>query len=137
MWFARSHVCITLSVVKKPYSIVWGQSSKPIWAKLVALKYFKDFDDPKDSATLLIEIKVISYEYKWHSNPYLAPDDAKTKLYSHLKKSYDSNTLHYNTFQTLVEVVEHHDGTLYDDQALVLLEIINIDKNYDPDDKFK
>ena len=34
-----------------------------------------------------------------------------------------------------MEVAEHHGGTLYEDQTLVLSEIINVDKNYDPDDK--
>ena len=57
------------------------------------------------------------------------------KLYSYHQKSYDYNTLHYNTFQALVEVIKHHGGTLYYDQALVLIEIINFEKNYDPDNE--
>jgi len=65
-------------------------------ANLVGLKYFKDFDNPKDSATLLMEIKAISYEYKGHNNPYLALDDAKTKLYSYHQKLYDFNILSYD-----------------------------------------
>ena len=37
--------------------------------KLGGLKNFKDFDDEKDTATLLIEIKTISYKYKDHMGP--------------------------------------------------------------------
>ena len=55
--------------IKLLYSILWKQLSKPMQPKLVDLKYFKDFDDLKDSATLLMETKSIYYEYKGHRNP--------------------------------------------------------------------
>ena len=56
--------------------------------KLVGLKNFKDFDDEKDTATLLIEIKAISYKYKGHRNHYLDLDDAKSKLYSYYQNPH-------------------------------------------------
>ena len=77
-------------------------------AKFGAIKDFKDAEDAKNCATLLREIKGVSYEYDGHRNLYLALDDAKTKFYSYLQKGVDPNTLHVNTFRALVEVVEHH-----------------------------
>ena len=49
------------------------------------MKKFQEFNDEKDSATLLKEIKVTSYEYEVHMNPYLVLDDTKTKLYGYSK----------------------------------------------------
>ena len=34
-----------------------------------------------------------------------------------------------------MDVVEHDGGILYNDQSFVLLDIRNVDKNYDPDDE--
>ena len=114
------------------YSVIWGQLSKPMRDKLVGLKHFKDFDNEKDTATLLIEIKAISYKYKGHRNPYLALDDAKLKLYSYYQKPHESNTLHYNTFHLIVEVVEHHGGTICRDEALIKIEAKKKDPYFDP-----
>ena len=67
---------------------------------------------------LLLEIKSISYEYKVDRIPYLALDDAKSTFYSHYQKSNESNTLHYNTFLALLEVIERHGENLCCDGAL-------------------
>ena len=64
----------------------------------------------------------MTYEYKGHKNLYLALGGAKTKLYNYLQKAHKSNTLHYNIFATLVEVVEHHGGAFCRDEALVEIE---------------
>ena len=108
--------------IQKLYSISWGQCSKAMRAKLGAIKGFKDVEDTKKTATLLREIKGVSYEYDGHRNPYLALDDAKTKFYSYLQKG-ESNTMHFNTFRALVEVVEHHGGNIANDEALINIEI--------------
>ena len=103
--------------VQKLYSITWGQCSKAMRAKLGGIKDFKNIEDAKDCAPLLRKVKGVSYEYDGHRNPYLALDDAKTKFYSYLQKN-DSNTMHFNTFRALVEVVEHHGGNISNDDAL-------------------
>ena len=80
--------------------------------KLIRLKRFESIDNKKDTASLLMEAKVVSYEYKGHRNPYLALNDAKDTLYAYGQKPYETNTTQYNTFQALVEVVEYHGGSL-------------------------
>ena len=69
--------------VKKLYSVIWGQCSMPMRAKLGAIPDFDVIEDDKNSADLLREVKGISYEYDGHRNPYLALDDAKTKFYKY------------------------------------------------------
>ena len=49
--------------IQRLYSVIWGQSRKLLRANLVGLKNFKYFNDGKDTPTLLIEKKSISYEY--------------------------------------------------------------------------
>ena len=99
-------------------------------AKIVGLSNSKEFDDEKDPASLLREIKAVSYEYKGRRNHYLALDEAKTKIYKYYQKSFESKTLHYNTFIALVEVVEHHEGTLYRDETLTEVEDKKIDEDF-------
>ena len=49
--------------IKRLYSVVWGQSTtKSMRAHIIGLKTFKNFDDEKVSATLLKEIKAVSYK---------------------------------------------------------------------------
>ena len=62
--------------VKKLYFILLGQASKPMQAKLIILKNFKEFDNTTYVATLLLEIKDISHEYKGHRSSYLVPENA-------------------------------------------------------------
>jgi len=55
-------------------------------AKLIRLKRFESIDNKKDTASLLMEVKAVSYKYKGHRNPYLALNNAKPTLYA-----YDQN----------------------------------------------
>lgn len=98
----------------------------PMRAKLGAIPDFDVIEDDKNSANLLREVKGISYEYDGHRNPYLALDDAKTKIYKYYQKENDTNVSHFNTFRALVEVIEHHGGNIGNDDALVNIEIKNI-----------
>jgi len=72
-----------------------------------------------------MEVKAMFYEYKGYQNPYLALGNANTTLYLYGHKLYETNTTHYNNFQALVEVVEHHGGSLCRDCALMLLDMKN------------
>ena len=81
-----------------------------------------------------MEVKAVSYRYKGHRNHYLTLDDANTMLYAYCQKSHKSNTTHYISFQALVEVVEHHGGSLCRDCALMLIELKNIDNDKVLDD---
>ena len=100
-------------------------------AKIVGSKLFKGIKDAKDSASLLVEIKTILYEYKGRWIPYLVLNGAKLKLYSYHYKSTDSNMLHYTTFEALVEVVEHYGGTICRDRAIIQIECEKIDSKCD------
>ena len=91
-------------------------------AKLFMLSNFKSFDDVKDSAALLIEVKDILYKYKGHRKSYLVLNDAKIKLYTYIQGGYEINTTHHNTFVALVEVVWYHRGTLCNDIVLTQIE---------------
>ena len=91
-------------------------------AKLGAVENYLPINELKDSATLLSEIKGISYQYNGHRNLYLALDDAKSKYYAYYQKEHDTNTLHFNKFRALVEVVEHHGGNSVNDGVLIDLE---------------
>ena len=39
--------------------------------------------------------------------------------------------LHYNKFQVLIEVVAHHRGTLYRDDAIIKIKCEKVDSKYD------
>ena len=114
---------VLIENVKKLYSVIWGQCSMPMRAKLGAADGFNTIEDGKETDKLLREVKGISYEYDGHRNPYLALDDAKTKYYKYYQKENETNVSHFNTFRALAEVVEHHGGDIGRDDALVNLEI--------------
>ena len=112
------------------YLVTWDQCSNPVRTKLGAVKNFTIHKET-DSAALLREIKGILYEYGGHPNPYLALDDVKTKFYSYSKQEKESKTLRFNTFKTLVEVVEHYVDNIVNNDALVNLEIDKVHAKQD------
>ena len=118
--------------IKRLYSVVWGQSTtKSMRAHIIGLKTFKNFDDEKVSATLLKEIKAVSYKQKGDRNPYLALDDANSKIYRCFQSTFESNTLHYNPFVALIEIVEHHGGTLCSDEFSIEVEGEHLSESFD------
>ena len=92
-------------------------------AKLIVLEYFEQFDNTNNAAKLLMEVKAVLYKYKGHHNPYLALNSAKSTIHSYFQNPYKSNTFHSNTFQTLLEVVEYHGGSLCCNFELTKIEL--------------
>ena len=85
------------------------------------MKDFKTIEEERCSATLLCEIKRVSYEYDGYRNLYLVLDIAKAIFFKYIPKENKSNTVHFNTFRALVEVVEYHSSNIADDDALITL----------------
>ena len=104
-------------------SDVWEQYSNLMRVKLISLKYFEQFEDSDNTTKLLMKARAVWYKYKGHGKPYLVLNNAKSSLYLYFQKTYKSNTSHYNTFQALTEVVEHHGGILYHYNALTKIKL--------------
>ena len=76
-----------------------------------------------NSATFIREVKCISYKYDNHRSLYLALENVRSKFYFYFQKANNMNTLHFDTFKALVEVIEHHWGNISSNDTLINLDI--------------
>ena len=76
------------------YSIVWGQCSPALQAKLKALKGYKNMQVSRDSLQLLIEIKNIVFCFNTQMYLLLALDNAMINLYK-LKQHKEKTNADY------------------------------------------
>ena len=109
------------------FSIVWGQCSDAMQAKLTGLSTYESIEEECDCAKLLKEIKGITFKFEAQRNPYFALDDAMIKYFTYYQMPGDSNAEHLKTFQSLVEVIEYYGGSVVNEHALLSYELAKKD----------
>ena len=98
--------------IQKLYSVVWGQCTELLQAKLEALPDFKSrIKDKYDGIELLKSIQVIMY--KFEDNKYLYENlyNAWRSYYALRQKPEDSLTQYLDKFNNTVEVLEQCGAT--------------------------
>jgi hypothetical protein len=113
------------------YSVIWGQCSEAMQAKIKSDKLYDDMQEVDDSLTLIKMIKGIAYKFESQKNIYLALDNAKCAFYAYKQGKDETNANYMSKFKNTIEVIEHYGGTIGEDNALILEELKTAGCNYE------
>lgn len=116
-WLKRSNM--REENIQKVYSLVWGQCTEILQAKLGVLKNFKTIKDSYDAVALLKEIKGTTF--KFEDERYLQHSIyfAWKNFYMLSQKDMDNNAQYLEQFQNIVDVLEQFRATFGMDKALL------------------
>ena len=101
------------------YNVVWGQCSKLLQNKLKSNTKYSLFDDNNDVASLLTEIKTLSYQLEENISSWDALHEAKVRLYQYQQSNDESLADHMRNFKSLCSTVEYHGGDTFFDREMV------------------
>jgi hypothetical protein len=108
------------------YSVVWGQSSEAMQAKIKSDDEYEAMHADSDSLRLIKVIKGIAYKFESQKNIYLALDNAKCTFYLYHQGPEETNSNYMSKFKNTTEVIEHYGGNIGEDKALVNEELKTI-----------
>jgi hypothetical protein len=116
----------------KLYTIIWGQCSEALQAKLKSTKAFKKYNPIKCPISLLKDIKMLSLKFENVTFKAFAIYDAKLALSRFYQTKQDSLHSYYMKFKDLTEALEHYGAELGNDIGLIRdIAERNGDKNAD------
>lgn len=101
------------------YSIIWGQCSEALQAKLEGTDNFPNYDPIRCPIGLLKDIKQVSLKFENVTFKALAIDDAKLALYSFYQTRSDSLHQYYLKFKDLCDALEHYGAEIGNDISLI------------------
>lgn len=101
------------------YSIIWGQCSEALQAKLEGTSNFQNYEPIRCPIGLLKDIKQVSLKFENVTFKALAIDDAKLALYSFYQTKNDSLHQYYLKFKDLCDALEHYGADIGNDVSLV------------------
>lgn len=101
------------------YSIIWGQCSEALQAKLEATTNFPDYDPIRCPIGLLKDIKQVSLKFENVTFKAFAIDDANLALLSFYQTRQDSLHQYYSKFKDLADALEHYGADIGTDMALI------------------
>ena len=104
--------------VRDVYSVIWGQCSLPIQAKMKQEVEFKSKNDDKDSAWLLNQIKSAVYKFDSKRDIFYSISEARTNL-EYTRQQKESDEEFYDTFKSHVEAFEHFGGSIGNDEGFI------------------
>ena len=112
------------------YSLVWGQCSESMQAKVKSVSDYDRMMDENDSLALLKTIKGIAFQFESQDNLYRSLDAAKTAFWKAAQGSEESNAAYMTRFKNIIDVVEHYGGNLAGyDPALNAQQLRRIEKS--------
>ena len=114
------------------HAVIWGQCSTAMKNKLQSLPEFANKNDTCDCVWILEEIKAITLRFEGTRYIFLSLDDARTAYYSYVQPKTQSLPDYLRHFQSLVDVLEHYNASVGEDQAFLDKAGILIDES-EPD----
>ena len=110
------------------YTLVWGQCSEPMQAKIKTTNEYDIMAKKYNSLQLLIAIKGISYKFESQGNIHITMLEAKINIYTYQQGHDESNTAYLNKFENMIQIAEHYGGSIGEEEALVNDSLKNINK---------
>ena len=98
--------------LKTLYSLVWGQCSDIMRQKIEASDKYQEMSATADSMELLKTIKTISFNFQSQKHLTHAIHEAKKQFYALYQTRHMTLTMYLDTFQNLVDVIEHTGGII-------------------------
>jgi hypothetical protein len=101
------------------YSVIWGQCSPTMKAKLMSLTNYEAQSRACDCVWLLQQIKAVMYKFEGQRDIFLAMGEARSTLDRCKQQPHESNAVYFDQFKSLVDAFEHYGGTIGGDQGLI------------------
>lgn len=105
--------------IKRLYSLVWGQCTEVMRQRLEGLNDFSTMNNERDGLGLLKAIRDIVYNFQ--SQKYLpqALHESKRRFYFCVQGKHMSTVKYMETFQNVIDVIEHSGGTVGNEPGIV------------------
>jgi hypothetical protein len=117
---------ILQSSMQKAFSLIYGQCSPGIKAKIESMPNHEQITNDGDPIGLLKNLKSVMYNFQSSKNTAQAVYEAKRRLYMH--RQADSEVAdYYKTFRNIIEVIEHNGGSFGIEPALTVTGLTKID----------
>ena len=100
--------------MKKLFSLIWGQCTELLCAKIEAVPGFEDESHEADSLKLLVLLKKESYNFQSQKNPVQAKHKAKWRFCHLMQEKHSSHKAFHDHFNNCMDVIEHCGGTIVD-----------------------
>ena len=100
------------------YSVIWGQCSLSLQAKIKLGKDFVEKDNNKDCAWLLKEVKNAIYKFDSSRDIFYSIAEARSNL-EYLKQNKESEDEFYDMFRNHIEAFEIFGGDIGNDRGLI------------------
>jgi hypothetical protein len=97
---------------KKLYTVILGQCTSYMTAKLKAMPTFKEMHSEKDPVKLLKAIKGLTFRFDSKKEYEMSLVEAIDKLYQLYQEKNMPNTQFLEKFNNLIDVIEHFGGTI-------------------------
>ena len=111
--------------VKKLYSLVWGQCSDALRAKLEGMNTHLTIKSQSDGIGLIQEIKTVCFQFQKQKHDAVAMHLSKRKFYSLAQGSLDT-VEYYEKFENVISVLESNGGEIGGDQALIQSQLASL-----------
>lgn len=103
----------------KVYTIIWGQCSDALQAKLKGSPSYKKYNPVKCPISLLNDIKQVSLRFENVTFKAFAIYDAKMALANFYQTKHDNLHDYYMKFKDLIDALEHYGAEIGTDIGLV------------------
>lgn len=103
----------------KVFTIIWGQCSEALQAKLKGTKAFRTYNPIKCPISLLSDIKQVSLKFENVTFKAFAIYDAKMALANFYQSKHDTLHEYYMKFKDLIDALEHYGAEIGTDIGLI------------------
>jgi len=101
------------------HTIVWDQCSNTLRTKLKGYNELANIEVKRDIVELLEKIRGVCCQLTTNVSLYDSIDEAKKRCYTYMQQHEDDNEIHLRTFKRNFDVIEHYNGSLYEDNAII------------------
>jgi hypothetical protein len=101
------------------YTLVWGQCTETMWARVEPVAKKKDMSDELDALALLKTFKSIAYNFQSQKYKWNALNDSKRRLYVLVKGRFVTCQVPLGRFQNCIDVFQHCGGSFGNEPAIV------------------
>ncbi len=109
--------------VRKAYSLIYGQCTEALRAKLEAHPDFKAASTAYNALDLLGAIKASMFSFQAQKNPSHGLHEAKQRFYSLYQSKKMTCQQYLEIFKNAVDVIEHNGGSVGNEEGLIRNEI--------------
>jgi predicted RNA-binding protein associated with RNAse of E/G family len=113
--------------LKTAYSLIYGQCSEAMRAKLELRPNHKAVEASADAIALLENIRTVMFQFQAQRYATLALHEAKRHFYMFTQDKHTTvQQYYYETFKNKIDVIEYCNGTIRDDPGLIAAELVRM-----------